>query len=459
MWPTSHARSGNGTYTRKVGEFSGCQVFIQVVKRIFACRCGQRAGISLLYLASLSLSAHADEAPSRFQLGVGIDLSYVSADGHPSWLEGSAGKLRYDSSNDGFVMSRSFLDYKVRLTDTLNAAFAAETYADNISAPLDLTEAFLEWRPISSGANRYRVKVGAFYPRLSLENTDPGWSSPYTTSSSAINTWVAEELRAYGTEFSVTRRPQSLGGAHTLSLHGAIFYNNDTAGGLIAWKGWSVHDRQSRLGDKIPLPPIPLIQPGNWWDKQDPFITPSLEIDDTYGYYVSAEWRASNRFLVRAMRYDNRTDPFGYEDGQFAWLTAFDHVGIQATLPGDIGLIAQWMDGFTVWGRVRNGVHAVDDEFASHFWLLTRKFADHRISFRYDSFEITENDQVELDQNAEDGHAWTLSYRVQATPNISFAAEWLEIFTRRPAWRYFDLEESNTERQFQLSLRLRFGHH
>ena len=127
-----------------------------------------------------------------------------------------------------------------------------------------------------------------------------------------------EELRAYGAEFSFSRKPESLGGLHKFSLHASMFYNNDTAGGLIAWKGWSVHDRQSRLGDEVPLPPVPMIQPGGWFDEQDPFITPILEIDDTYGYYVDAEWSLSNRFLVRVTHYDNRTDPFGYEDGQFA---------------------------------------------------------------------------------------------------------------------------------------------
>jgi len=235
-----------------------------------------------------------------------------------------------------------------------------------------------------------------------------------------------------------------------------MFYKNDTAGGLIAWKGWSVHDRQSRLGDEVPLPPIPLIQPGMWFDEQDPFITPILEIDDTYGYYVDVEWSTTNRFLVRATHYDNRTDPFGYEDGQFAWETAFDQLGVKATLPGDIGLIAQWMDGYTVWGRLTNGIHAVDVGFGSKFMLLTRAFDRHRISLRYDDFEISEKDQIPLDENAENGHAWTFAYRYDFNKNFTLAAEWLEVTSNRPAWAYFDLAEKKSETQLQLTLRLRF---
>ncbi len=127
-----------------------------------------------------------------------------------------------------------------------------------------------------------------------------------------------------------------------------MFYNNDTAGGLIAWKGWSVHDRQSRLGDEVPLPPVPQIRPGMWFEAQDPFITPILEIDDTYGYYVGGEWSINKRFLLTVTHYDNRTDPYGYEDGQLAWETGFNQLGIKATLPGDIGLISQWVGGYTV---------------------------------------------------------------------------------------------------------------
>ena len=416
-------------------------------------------GMYLMFAGVLTSTALARSEPSGHQLDAGLDLSYIDASGHPSWLEGSAGKLRYDSDNDGLLLSRGFIDYNYRLADTVTASINAELYLEDFSSTLDLTEAYLEWRPVPRSANRYRLKLGAFYPRISLENTDPGWSSPYTLNSSAINTWVGEELRAYGAEFSVSRRPQALGGAHSFSLHASMFYNNDTAGGLIAWKGWSVHDRQSRLGDEVPLPPIPLIQPGMWFSRQDPFITPILEIDDTYGYYIDGEWNINNRFLLRVTHYDNRTDPFGYEDGQFAWETGFDQIGVKATLPGDVGLIAQWMDGYTVWGRLTDGIHAVDVGFESQFVLLTRSLDRHRISVRYDDFEISEKDQIPLDENSEDGHAWTLSYRYDINQNFTLAAEWLEITSNRPAWAYFALAEKKSEQQLQLTLRMRFSRH
>jgi hypothetical protein len=395
--------------------------------------------------------------PSRYAFTAGTDISFIGASGHPSWVEGSAGKLRYDDDTDGFTVSRTFADYRLRITDTVDAKLAAEIYGDDIGKTLDFTQAYLEWRPLTLTANRYRLKLGAFYPRLSLENSGPGWGSPYTISSSAINTWIGEEIRIFGAEFSISRRPESLGGAHTFSLHAAGFKHNDPAGGLVAWKGWSIHDRQTRFDDVLPLPPLPQIQPDGFFWRQDPYFIPFQENEGDVGWYVNAEWQYRQRFLLRAMFYDNRAEPMNVTDGQYGWYTEFAHIGMQASLPADIGLISQWLVGETVMGPFINGAYVVDAEFASHFLLLTRSIDRHRLSARYDHFEVTENDQVPLDENRERGHAWTLAYRFQATEKVGLAVEWLRIHTDRPAWAYNDLATSKTEEQLQLSVQLRFG--
>ena len=402
--------------------------------------------------------AHASDEPARYSYVAGADLSIIRTSGHPAWTSGSAGKLRYDDDSDGATISRLFADYRYRLADTLDATLMVEAYNDDIDSGVDFTQAYLEWRPLTMSANRYRLKLGGFYPRLSLENRGPGWTTPYTISSSAINTWIGEEIRVFGAEFSVSRRPQTFGGAHTFSFHAAGFRNNDPAGGLIAWKGWSVHDRQTRFDDVLPLPPLPQIQPDGYFWRQDPFFIPFQENDGDVGWYASGEWRYRNRLLVQALRYDNRADPRNVRNRQYGWYTEFDHLGLQATLPGDVGLISQWMKGATVMGPIINGAYVVDAEFYSNFVLLTRAFERHRLSVRYDHFEIIENDRVPLDENAERGHAWTLAYIYQSTDSANIAVEWLEIHSDRPAWAYNDLDTSQTERQLQLSLQLRFGH-
>ena len=413
--------------------------------------------IAAIFLAFAVRAASAAEAPDRYKLRTGIDVSYIASSGYTSWTEGLVGKLRYDDNNEGLMISRAFADYEFQLVDTLKVHAAVEAYGDDIGSTVDFTQAYVEWRPVPRSENRYRLKLGAFYPRISLENVSAGWSSPYSMSSSTINTWVAEELRTVGAELSVSRRPAMFGGAHSISLQGAVFFGNDPTGSLLAWKGWSVHDRQSRFGDELPLPPLPLIQPGMLFDDQHPYVAPFREIDGQAGYYVSGEWRFNQQLLIRVMHYDNRADPTADEDGQYAWTTKFEHIGAHAALPGDWDLLFQWMTGSTVMGSVVNGARDLDTEFDSMYLMLTRVYDRHRLSIRYDRFEVTENDQTPQDDNAEDGNAWTLAYFYDFSDKVSFGAESLSIKTDRFSWQYYGLDPTRTEKQFQLSLRLRFG--
>ena len=411
----------------------------------------------VILTAIIALPAAAAEAPDRYKLQTGIDVSYVDASGYQSWTEGFVGKLRYDDNNDGLMFSRAFAEYEYQITDTFNAHATVEAYDDDIGSTVDFTEAYVEWRPVPQSENRYRLKVGAFYPRISLENVAAGWSSPYTMSSSAINTWVAEELRTVGAELTVSRRPAMFGGAHTISLQGALFVGNDPTGSLLAWKGWSAHDRQSRFGDELPLPPLPLIQPGELFEAQDPYVAPFREVDSEVGFYVNGEWQFGSRLRVRAMHYDNRAVPTEIDDGQYAWTTKFEHIGAQYSLADGWDLLFQWMSGSTVMGPVVNGAHVVDVEFDSKYLMLTKAYERHRFSMRYDKFDVTQNDDTDDDNNSEDGHIWTFAYFYDYSDKISFGAESLVIKTHRFGWSYYNIETTVTEKQLQLTARLRFG--
>ncbi len=413
--------------------------------------------VVVIFSIFAAVSAVAAETPDRYKLHTGIDVSYVDASGYQSWTEGFVGKLRYDDNNDGLMFSRAFAEYEYQITDTFNAHAAVEAYDDDIGSTVDFTEAYVEWRPVPQSENRYRLKVGAFYPRISLENVAAGWSSPYTMSSSAINTWVAEELRTIGAELTWSRRPAMLGGAHTISLQGAFFVGNDPTGSLLAWKGWSAHDRQSRFGDELPLPPLPQIQPGMMFEAQDPYVAPFREVDNEVGFYVNGEWQFGSRLRVRVMHYDNRAVPTEIDDGQYAWTTKFEHIGAQYSLADGWDLLFQWMTGSTVMGPVVNGAHLVDVEFDSKYLMLTKAYEQHRFSMRYDKFDVTQNDDTDDDNNSEDGHIWTFAYFYDLSDQISFGAESLVIKTHHCGWQYYGIETTLTEKQYQITARLRFG--
>ena len=408
--------------------------------------------LGFAFLAMVPVAATAAEFAPGQEVVFGVEAGYVSMSGHTSWVDDGYGKLRY--VDDGAVFSRAFLDYNGRLTDTLKAHLVLEAYDDGVGSAIDYTEAYLTWRPVPRSPTRFRVKAGTFYPRISLENTAAGWSSPYTLNSSAINTWVAEELRNTGVELTISRR---LANAQTVSAQVSAFVGNDPAGSLLTWKGWSVHDRQTRPSDDLPLPEVPqLVPPNGVFSHQDSYAEPLLELDDDIGYSVNLEWRIGKQLLVRAMHYNNRADPEVLEQGQYGWYTEFDHVGVQATLPGDIGVFMQWMDGVTFMGPWQGQWYPADVGYTAKYAMLTRRFERHRATVRYDHFRVDDFDELPLDNNNEKGHAWTLNYQFEVNDHVTFAVEWLSIKSNRPAWEYMGENASATERQLQVFARVNF---
>ena len=129
----------------------------------------RRIVCALLILGGSWTSAAADEG--RHQLTGAVDFSALLADSAlPSWIEGGNGKLRFDGDHDGILANRAFLDYRGRITNTLFGQVVANVNGDGDDW-LDVTEAYLEWRPLPRSEWRLRSRVGAFYPRLSMENT------------------------------------------------------------------------------------------------------------------------------------------------------------------------------------------------------------------------------------------------------------------------------------------------
>lgn len=412
-------------------------------------------------LASLIATSASGAESDRHDLTIDVSAGYTSASTDlTAWPDGGLSKLRI--TDDEFTVFRAFVDYRGRLTPTLSARVIAD-YVDDASSGLDLTEAYIDWRPIPSSPNQHAVRVGAFYPPFSLENGDAGWQSPFTYSYSAINTWLGEEIRPVGAEWSLRRR---LGGANELRAFAAGFYGNDPAGTLLFWRGWSLHDRQSRLHDNFDIPGLPVFTGGVVTGTRRQTLKQFVETDHDPGAYAGVEWRYGRRALVQLARYDNRSDPYSFADGQWGWDTDFDHVAVQVDLPLEVGLIAQWMRGVTDWvgGAQQDGSlppysRFVQDEFESRFVLLTRQLGGmHRLALRYDTFSM-DRLNVSPPLQADDGHAWTLSYRL-APSNTRFSGgvEWLRIDSHRDLWpMFYGVPSDQTEDQLRLQFSFRLA--
>lgn len=402
----------------------------------------------------------------RHSLVGATDVSWLLANSKfSSWLYNGSGKLRYDEDHDGLRVNRIFLDYRGRISSTLSGRVVVNMNND-VSEKVDVTDAYLEWRPVPRSAWRFRAKLGAFYPRLSFENVDPGWSSPYALSSSVLNTWIGEELRTIGGELRVIR-DLPWGTDQQLSLEGAVFYANDPTGAALTWRGWAAHDRQTGLSGSIPMPANSVIYPWAAGGEPLPNYEPFEEIDNRAGFYLGAQWRLGERALVKVFHYDNRGDPEATSGPEYAWDTSFNHIGAQFALPLGVGFLGQWIDGTTSMGPDLGPWRVQDVEFDSSFALLTRGFGKQRLTLRYEWFDLQPYNDPPGITNQDKGNAIALAWLYQFRPKLRLGAEYLQIrsdhckqdsclWTMAPPVGY-GLPQNIKESQVQLSVRWQFA--
>ena len=71
----------------------------------------------------------------------------------------------------------------------------------------------------------------------------------------------------------------------------ALFGGNDSAGTLLAWRGWAFGDHLVGAGETLPLPPLRTLADGGPFAAQrDGGTQPVEELDDQPGYLVRARW-------------------------------------------------------------------------------------------------------------------------------------------------------------------------
>ena len=297
-----------------------------------------------------------------------------------------------------------------------------------------------------TGALRHRFKFGVFYPPISLDNSGVGWTGDSTNNFSAINTWIAEEVRVAGLESRHGFKFNWLDRAQQLNVTGAVFMNNDSAGALIAWKGWSLHERQTRWDDQLAIPQIDVLQSGQVFEGQASFIDPYREIDDKPGYYLGLNWRTGRSSLLNILYYDNRADPTVIIDGQYGWHTRFTAIGLASNV-SDLRFKTQWMAGRTEMGESADGRSLVDNEFQASYVQLSKQWQAHSFTLRRDWFSVDDKDALSEDPNGESGNAWTVSYRWNSGSALDYSLEWLRIDTDRVAWRQLGESPQTIERQ------------
>lgn len=418
---------------------------------------GRYAALALLpgLIAGAAPARAADSLlPEDFQLDLKgyVEGRAVAADDTKTWERNGLGKTRYGGTGDVVFRGEGVLIVEPKfgfdVTGRVTVSVAAEQYKT-----LSLVEAFLQYKPAPTGDFGVRAKGGFFFPPISLENTSLAWTSPYTVTSSAINSWVGEELRTIGGEATVFYQNDDLEAGVT----GAVYTANDPAGTQLTWRGWALHDREVGLFDRIQLTQIPIIKPPTGrLSQQAPTEKPFHEIDMRVGYYAAGYIDHTDWGKATLMWYDNNANDRALALGQWAWDTKFWAVGYAAQLPGEVDLVAQYMTGKTTVVTIPNRPYPLDyAEFWSAYGLVSKEWGRHRLSFRFDRFGAYSANIVNDDTN-ESGSALTLAYNFRPTTKTRITLEGLRVNSTRPERAAIGLPVHAIENQVMLSFRLFF---
>ena len=398
-----------------------------------------------LYRLALQLILLAVAGASRAtDWELSLDTRLVTSDAYPSFMDGGLGTVRFGSDDSGLRLGRARLAVTQPLGELFSAHLDASVFDDKDRSALGVTEAYLLFRPYPRAGYRFRLKAGGFYPPVSLENRSAGWESPYTLSYSAIDSWLAVEVRTIGLEGQLEWLGTRTGHAFDLGVTGGVFGWNDRAGVMVASNGFVLTDRQTPLFGRLGQPGV---KPLNGAE-------PFMEIDHRAGAYAGLEARYLDRAVLRVLRYDNRADPSEADTVShvLAWETRFTSAGLR--IEGEHGwtAIVQWLGGDTT---IAPPSLTLNWPFQSTFGLLSKRFGRNTLSARYDRFAVQTNAPEVY--GAQDGHAWTAAYLFDLDAHWRFALECVRVVSSSVNREEQGGPPLATETQWQLAIRYALG--
>jgi hypothetical protein len=355
-------------------------------------------------------------APTKAQQISGLlQVNVVSGDDHTPWLDQGTGVLAY--RDDSVNWQQGVL----RVTDKLSSAFSYDVTANLYQLGeqhVGLTQAAIQYKPLLNSQSRFKARVGFFYPKMSLENVDLGWLSPYTYTQSAINSWIGEELRIAGLEASLFSTGRSRQSPFSWEITVGAFKGNDTLGTVLSWRGFAMHDRQSLHNDRVVFADYPTVNDPNGIFHPS-YVEPFHELDGRVGYYIGAHLDYYKRTKLRYYFYDNQANPTVVNRQRlYAWRTKFHSLAISHDITQNARFISQWMTGSSHMGE-----RFVYINFDAWYAMYSYKVGLHRFSVRYDDFSVVEDDIFPHDANNSDGRALTLAWRYKVNTNWQLGLE------------------------------------
>ncbi len=269
---------------------------------------------------------------------------------------------------------------------------------------LNLIESYLKFKnlPVKDG----ELRLGIFTPLFSRENNGPHWSTLYTITPSAINTWLATIIRVYGVDAVLPLK--NTGFNVTLGFFTGADEGNPKgpgAGKDLVARGWLMHD---------------------YWM---PVSAVTSALDNNIGFYGKLKYEdPKDNFDIDAGYYDNNGAVTSTYEGD-VWRTKFFELGTRVNLGPNARIMGQYVEGTTAdWEELPGDVYAVHKcRYQSYYLMGVYVLREQGIHFalRYDNYKVNRFIPSFFLRN--EGAAWTFAMGKQFSDDQSLTLEVLSM--------------------------------
>jgi hypothetical protein len=273
--------------------------------------------IRLIIVLLAGLAASANAQTWQFHGFLTGRETYVNA--QPSWLQGGVG--RFDVGADTPDDHRLVNVDSAQLGIDWTPAGWLLLHADGIARQeqtgfhgkrLGIVQAYAD-----VFNDHWRLRAGEFWLPTSRENTDPMWTSKYTITYSALNSWIAQEVRPIGADLQWSP-------GFYVSLGATAFRGNDTMGTLLAARGWTFGNYLTTYDENMPLPYPETTKPMG------------ADLDRKNGYSERIRLSLPERAMIQFAHIDNRAPIIPDTiKGQTPWQTHFNVISADAGSTSD----------------------------------------------------------------------------------------------------------------------------
>ncbi|HEV8657817.1 MAG TPA: hypothetical protein VGS96_04235 [Thermoanaerobaculia bacterium] len=365
----------------------------------------------VLVLCTVSTAAFAQTSSFRLHVFVSARTIYVKAP--PSWTEGGFG--RFDVGANTADHHRTVNLQVAQLGFDWTPARWFLVHADGVARRLPSGSVGKDIGIVQAYADLFsehlRLRAGSFWLPTSRENVDPLWTSRYTITFSALNTWIGQEVRPLGADLQFSPN-------FYFNVGATAFRGNDTMGTVLSDRGWVFGNRLSVYDETIALPPT------------DEITKPiGRDLDSRNGYSERIRISLPERAMLQFTHIDNRAEIRPAREPEVPWLTKFNIVGGEVGTTSPTTLAAEWMSGDTTLA-FPGGTFTLD--FDTAYVLASHKKGHSRWTARVERFSTRSHRRSADDSSREHGHAFTVAWLREASDHVRAGLEYVRVKGDRP---------------------------